>query len=127
VEIKIYQVIYDAIEDIHKSLEGMLTPDIEEVSIGAATIKQVFKIKKVGTVAGCQVDRGVIRSNCKVRLFRNDVQVVEDELATLKHYANDVTEARAGTECGLSLKNFTDIKEGDVLECYILEEVAKKL
>lgn len=127
VEIKIYQVIYDAIEDIHKSLEGMLKPEIEEVSIGSATIKQVFKIKKVGTIAGCQVDRGVIRSNCKVRLFRNDVQVVEDELATLKHYANDVSEAKAGTECGLSLKNFTDIKEGDVLECYVLEEVAKKL
>lgn len=127
VEIKIYQVIYDAIEDVRQSLEGMLKPDLEEQVIGAATIKQVFKIKKVGTIAGCQVDRGVIRKNCKVRLYRNDVLVAEDNLSSLKHYANDVAEVRAGTECGLSLQNFSDIKEGDVLECYIINEVSKKL
>lgn len=127
VEIKLYQVIYDAIEDVRQSLEGMLKPDLEEQVIGSATIKQVFKIKKVGTIAGCQVDRGVIRKNCKVRLYRNDVLVAEDNLSSLKHYANDVAEVRAGTECGLSLQNFSDIKEGDVLECYIINEVSKKL
>ncbi|MDZ4181777.1 MAG: translation initiation factor IF-2, partial [Candidatus Cloacimonadaceae bacterium] len=127
VEIKLYQVIYDAIEDVRNSLEGMLKPDFNEVVIGAATIKQVFKIKKLGTIAGCQVDRGTIRSNCKVRLYRNDVLITEDALSSLKHYADDVKEVRAGTECGLSLKNFSDIKEGDVLECYIIEEVSKKL
>ncbi len=127
VEIKLYQVIYDAIDDVRQSLEGMLKPSIEETVIGSATIRQVFKIKKVGTIAGCQVDRGVIRRVCKVRLYRNDVLVAEDDLSSLKHYANDVAEVKAGTECGLSLANFSDIKEGDVLECYVLEEVAKKL
>lgn len=105
----------------------MLKPEYEEQDIGAATIKQVFKIKKVGTIAGCQVDRGVIRRGCKVRLFRNDVLVAEDSLASLKHYADDVSEVKAGTECGLSLESYSDIKEGDVLECYVMTEVAKKL
>lgn len=127
VEIKLYQVIYDAIEDVRQSLQGMLKPEYEEQDIGAATIKQVFKIKKVGTIAGCQVDRGVIRRGCKVRLFRNDVLVAEDSLASLKHYADDVSEVKAGTECGLSLESYSDIKEGDVLECYVMTEVAKKL
>lgn len=127
VEIKLYQIIYDAIEDVRQSLIGMLEPEFEEQIIGAATVRQVFKIKKVGTVAGCQVDRGSIKRGCKVRLYRNDVLVAEDDLSSLKHYADDVNEVRAGTECGLSLVNFADIKEGDVLECFVLEEVAKKL
>jgi translation initiation factor IF-2 len=127
VEIKLYQVIYDAIEDVRKSLEGMLKPEFEEQVIGAATIKQVFKIKNVGTIAGCQVDRGVIKRNCKVRLFRNDVLVTTNDLSTLKHYANDVDEVRAGTDCGLSLLNYSDIKEGDQLECFVINEVSKKL
>lgn len=127
VEIKIYQIIYDAIEDVRQSLVGMLEPEFEEQVIGSATVRQVFKIKKVGTVAGCQVDRGSIKRGCKVRLYRNDVLVAEDDLSSLKHYADDVKEARAGTECGLSLEKFSDIKEGDVLECYVLEEVARKL
>ncbi len=127
VEIKLYQVIYDAIDDIRAALEGMLKPTIEEQSIGSATVKQVFKIKKLGTIAGCQVDRGVIQSNCLVRLYRNDVLITEDKLSSLKHYSNDVKEVRAGTDCGLSLKNYIDIKEGDVIEAYIEQEVAKKL
>ena len=127
VEIKIYSVIYDAIEDIRASLEGMLSPILEEEVIGAATVKQVFKIKKVGTVAGCQVDRGAIRKNCKVRLYRNDVLIAEDDLSSLQHYADEVEEVRAGTDCGLSLKSFTDIKEGDVLECFVIKEIAQKL
>jgi translation initiation factor IF-2 len=127
VQIKIYQVIYDAIDDVRNSLEGMLKPEFEEQVIGSATIKQVFKIKKVGTIAGCQVDRGTIQKGCKVRLYRNDVLITEDSLSSLKHYADDVSEVRAGTDCGLSLQNYADIKEGDVLECYIVEEVSKKL
>lgn len=127
VEIKLYQVIYDALDDIHDALEGMLAPEYGETVIGSATIKQVFKIKKVGTIAGCQVDRGVIQRNCKVRLYRNDVLLAEDDLTSLKHYSDDVKEVKAGTECGLSLAKFTDIKEGDVLECYTIQEIAKKL
>ena len=127
VEIKLYQVIYDAIDDVTAALEGMLAPDIKEQSIGSATIKQVFKVSKVGTIAGCTVDRGVIQRDCLVRLYRNDVLIAEDKLSSLKHYANDVKEVKAGTECGLSLEKFSDIKEGDVIEAYIEKEVAKKL
>jgi translation initiation factor IF-2 len=127
VEIKLYQVIYDAIDDVTAALEGMLAPDIQEQSIGSATIKRVYKITKVGTIAGCQVDRGTIQKDCLVRLYRNDVLIAEDKLSSLKHYANDVKEVKAGTECGLSLERFTDIKEGDVIEAYIEREVAKKL
>jgi translation initiation factor IF-2 len=127
VEIKLYQVIYDAIDDIRSSLEGMLKPDYEETVIGSATVKQVFKIKKLGTIAGCQVDRGIIQSKCKVRLYRNDVMIIEDSLSSLKHYSDDVKEVRAGTDCGLSLATYSDIKEGDVLEAYTIQEVAKKL
>ncbi len=127
IQIKLYQVIYDAIDDVRAALEGMLTPTIEEQSIGSATVKQVFKIKKIGTIAGCQVDRGIIQSNCLIRLYRNDVLITEDKLSSLKHYANDVKEVRAGIECGLSLVSFSDIKEGDIIEAYIEQEVAKKL
>jgi len=127
VEIKLYQVIYDAIDDVKAALEGMLAPDIQEQSIGSATIKQVFKVTKVGTIAGCSVDRGFIQRDCLIRLYRNDVLIAEDKLSSLKHYANDVKEVKAGTECGLSLEKYTDIKEGDVIEAYIEKEVAKKL
>jgi len=127
VQIKLYQVIYDAIEDIKQALEGMLAPSIEEQSIGSATVKQVFKVKKIGTIAGCQVDRGTIQSNCLVRIYRNDVLIAEDSLSSLKHYANDVKEVRAGTECGMTFTNYADLKEGDVIEAYIVQEVAKKL
>lgn len=127
VQIKIYSVIYDAIEDLRSALEGMLSPILEEEVIGSATVKQIFKIKKVGTVAGCQVDRGAIRKNCKVRLYRNDVLIAEDDLSSLQHYADEVPEVRAGTDCGISLKSFTDIKEGDVLECFVIKEIAQKL
>ena len=127
VQIKLYQVIYDVIDDLQNALEGMLKPKYEEKVIGSAIVKQVFKIKRVGTIAGCQVDKGVIQANCKVRLYRNDVLVTEDTISSLKHYADDVKEVRAGSECGLTLANFSDIKENDVLEAYIVNEVNKKL
>jgi translation initiation factor IF-2 len=127
VQIKIYQVIYDAIEDLHNALEGMLQPEFEEQVIGSALVKQGFKIKKVGTIAGCQVDKGIIQANCKVRLYRNDVLVTEDTISSLKHYADDVNEVRAGSECGISLANFSDIKEGDILEAFVINEISKKL
>ena len=127
VQIKLYQVIYDVIDDLQNALEGMLKPKYEEKVIGSAIVKQVFKIKRVGTIAGCQVDKGVIQANCKVRLYRNDVLVTEDTISSLKHYADDVKEVRAGSECGLTLANFSDIKEDDVLEAYIVNEVNNKL
>ncbi|MEN6444485.1 MAG: translation initiation factor IF-2 [Candidatus Cloacimonas sp.] len=127
VQIKIYQVIYDAMEDLRSALEGMLKPEYEEQVIGSATVRQVFKIKKVGTIAGCQVDKGIMQANCKIRLYRDDVLVTEDTVSSLKHYADDVKEVRAGSECGISLANYTDIKEGDILEAFVVNEVNKKL
>ncbi len=127
VQIKLYQVIYDAIEDLRSALEGLLKPKYEEQVLGSALVKQVFKIKKVGTIAGCQVDKGVIQANCKIRVYRDDVLVIEDMLSSLKHYADDVKEVRAGSECGLTLANFSDIKEGDVLEAFVVNEVSQKL
>ncbi|HHV37113.1 MAG TPA: translation initiation factor IF-2 [Candidatus Cloacimonetes bacterium] len=127
VEIKLYQIIYDAIEDVKNALEGMLDPIIEEQSIGSATVKQVFRIKGVGVVAGCQVDRGSIQRDCLARIYRNDVLIAEDKLSSLKHYQDDVREVRAGTECGLSFVKYNDVKEGDVIEAYFEHEVAQKL
>ena len=90
-------------------------------------MKQVFKIKGVGVVAGCHVDRGSIQRDCLARIYRNDVLIAEDKLSSLKHYQNDVKEVRAGTECGLSFVNYNDVKEGDVIEAYVEHEIAQKL
>ncbi|MDZ4122079.1 MAG: translation initiation factor IF-2, partial [Candidatus Cloacimonadaceae bacterium] len=92
-----------------------------------AVVKQVFRIKKLPPIAGCHVERGTIQRDCKARVYRNDVLIQEDSLSSLKHYQNDVKEVRAGTECGLTLKNYQDIKEGDVLEFYIIQQIEKKL
>ncbi len=127
VEIKTYQVIYDAIDDVKRALEGLLAPEFEEKPLGTVTIKQIFKIKKLGSIAGCFVEKGVVQRNCNVRLFRDDKLIYEGKLASLKHFQNEVSEVRAGSECGLTLENFQDIQEGDVIECYTLQQVEKKL
>ncbi|MDD2332456.1 MAG: translation initiation factor IF-2, partial [Candidatus Cloacimonetes bacterium] len=127
IEIKIYQVIYDAIEDVRSALEGMLKPEFEEQSIGSLAVKQIFKMKKIGTIAGCYVERGVVQKNCLARIYRNDVLIQDDSLSSLKHYQNDVAEVRAGSDCGITLKSFQDIKEGDVIECFVVKQVDKKL
>lgn len=127
VEIKLYQIIYDAIEDVRLSLQGMLAPVFQDQVIGSAVIKQIFRIKKLPPIAGCYVERGSIQRSCKVRVYRNDVLIQEDSLTSLKHYQNDVKEVRAGSECGLTLQNYQDIKEGDVLEFYIIQQIEQKL
>jgi translation initiation factor IF-2 len=105
----------------------MLAPTFQDQIIGSAVIKQIFRIKKLPPIAGCYIERGVIQRNCKVRVYRNDVQIQEDELTSLKHYQNDVKEVRAGSECGLTLRNYQDIKEGDVLEFYVIQQIETKL
>jgi translation initiation factor IF-2 len=127
VEIKIYQVIYAAIDDVKKGLEGMLKPEYEDKALGTVAIRQLFKMKKLGTIAGCFVEKGVIQRNCNVRLYRNDVLIYEGKLGSLKHYQNEASEVKAGTDCGLTLDNYQDIREGDVLECYTIQQVEKKL
>jgi translation initiation factor IF-2 len=126
VEIKFYQIIYDAIDEIRKAMIGMLLPDYKEKILGQALVKQLFKMKKIGTIAGCSVEKGVIQSKTKVRLFRDDKVIFDGELQNLRHHNDDVKEAQAGTECGITIKNFNDIKEGDVIECYIIEAIPRQ-
>jgi len=125
VEIKLYQIIYEAIEDLQKAMQGLLAPEFKEKIMGSAIIKQIFKIKKVGTIAGCYVEKGVITNSGLVRLYRNDILVHEGELSSLKHYADEVKQVKAGTDCGIGIKDFNDLKEGDVIENFVMEEVAR--
>ena len=127
VEIKIYQVIYEAIEDIQSAMEGMLAPELKEKYLGTAQVKQAFRIKKVGTIAGCFIEKGLISSVAKIRLYRDDIMIHEGKLSSLKHFSEEVKEVRAGSECGIGIEGYNDIKENDVIEAYIVEEVAKKL
>ncbi|MFC1887515.1 translation initiation factor IF-2 [Candidatus Cloacimonadota bacterium] len=126
VDIKLYQIIYEAIEDLQKAMKGMLAPEFVEKSLGNALIKQVFRIKGVGTIAGCYVEKGVITNSGLVRLYRNDILIHEGELSSLKHYSDEVKQVKAGSDCGIGIKDYNDIKEGDIIENYISEEVEKK-
>ena len=125
VEIKNYQVIYEAIEDIQLALKGLLAPKFEEKFLGTAVVKQVFKIKDVGTIAGCYIEKGVITNTGLVRIYRDDILIHEGELSSLKHYADEVKEVKAGSDCGIGINNYNDIKENDVIENYIMEEVKR--
>jgi translation initiation factor IF-2 len=127
VEIRSYSVIYEAVQDVRRALEGMLEPEEEEVVVGTAEVRQIFKISGVGTVAGCYVEEGQIQRNLPVRVLRDHVEVYEGEIGSLKRFQDDVREVREGYECGLSVENFNDVKVGDVIECYRIEEVARTL
>ncbi|MBX9904764.1 MAG: translation initiation factor IF-2 [Burkholderiales bacterium] len=127
VDIRYYNVIYDAVDEIKAALTGMLSPERKESAVGLVEIRQVFRISKVGAVAGCYVLEGMIRRGSKVRLLRDNVVIHEGELDSLKRFKDDAREVKAGFECGLSLKNFNDIKEGDQLEVFEVVEVARTL
>jgi translation initiation factor IF-2 len=125
ISIRLYDIIYRMTEDIEKALKGMLEPEVKEVHIGTATVKAIFKINKVGTIAGCRVTEGELRRNGKIRVLRNGSKVFEGEVSSLKHEKDDVKEVRQGFECGISLKGYNDILEGDTLECFTLEKNIK--
>jgi len=126
VEIRYYSVIYQAIEEIEAALKGMLKPEYEEVSLGQAEIRAIFRSSKIGNIAGCMVTSGVIRRNAKVRLIRDGAVVVEStDLASLKREKDDASEVREGFECGLVLKNFNDIREGDIVESFEMKEIPR--
>ncbi len=127
VEIRLYSIIYDAINDIKDAMEGMLDPDTEEIIVGNVEIREVFKITKVGTVAGCMVKDGYVKRNNPIRLIREGIVVYEGEMGQLKRFKDDVQEVKKGFECGLSIKNFNDIKVDDVVESYETREVKRKL
>jgi translation initiation factor IF-2 len=128
VEIRYYSIIYDLIDDIKGVLSGMLAPEQRETFLGNARVLQVFDITKVGRVAGCRVTEGVVRRGARVRIIREDIVVLElGTLKTLKRFKDEVTEVGSGVECGMFFEGFQDIKEGDVIECFNLEEVARSL
>ncbi len=127
VEIRYYSIIYDVTDDMKKMLSGMLAPSMRENLLGNARIQEVFRITKVGNVAGCRVTDGVVRRGNKVRLLRDDVVIHEGTLSTLKRFKDEVREVREGFECGMAFENYQDIKVGDVIECYEVVEVARTL
>jgi translation initiation factor IF-2 len=127
VDIKLYNIIYEAVEDVRSALEGMLAPEEREVLLGVAEVRQLFKVPRVGTVAGCYVTEGVLDRKGRVRVVRDAVQVYEGELGSLKRFKDDVREVREGFECGLNVEGFNDIKIGDHIECYRVESIARTL
>jgi translation initiation factor IF-2 len=127
VDIRLYNIIYEAIEDVRAALEGMLQPEEKEVLLGEAEVRQIFRVPRIGTVAGCYVSEGVIERRARVRLVRDGVQVYEGELGSLKRFKDDVREVREGFECGLSVEGFNDVKVGDRIECYRIDTVARTL
>jgi translation initiation factor IF-2 len=127
IDIRLYSIIYDAIEEVRAAMEGMLTPEIKEEIIGTLEIREVFKITKVGTIAGCMVLEGKIRRNSKVRLIRDGIVIYSGELGSLKRFKDDAKEVVTGLECGLNIENFNDIKVGDMVEAYEETELKKTL
>ena len=126
VEIRLHNVIYKMVEEIETAMKGMLAPEYHEVITGQAEIRQVIKASKVGNIAGCYVTDGSIKRNCGIRLIRDGIVVYEGKLASLRRFKDDVKEVNAGFECGLNIENYNDIKEGDIIEGYVMEEVEKK-
>ncbi len=127
VEVRTYKVIYDIVDDVKKSLAGMLSPEEKEEILGRVEVRQTFKVPKVGVVAGCYVTYGVIRRNAKVRILRDGVIIHEGSIASLKRFKEDVTEVKEGYECGVGIEGFNDIKEGDVIEVYEIVKVQREL
>ena len=125
IDIRYYRVIYQAIEDIEKAMKGMLTPEFRENVIGHAEVRNVFKITGVGIVAGSYVTDGKLQRNAQVRLLRDNVVVYEGKLSSLQRFKDAVKEVADGYECGVCLENYTDIKEGDVIECFVMEEIPR--
>lgn len=122
VDVRLYRIIYDAIEEVATAMKGMLAPKFREVNLGRIEVRQVYKISNVGMVAGCYVVDGKVSRNCDIRVVRDGIVVAEDKMSTLKRFKDDVKEVAQGYECGISLDKFSDIKEGDIFEAFIIEE-----
>ena len=127
VEIRYYNIIYDAVDELKAAMSGMLTPDKKEEVIGTAEIRQVLRVSKIGAIAGCMVTSGLVRRTAKLRLLRNNVVIFTGELDSLKRFKDDAKEVKENFECGLTIKNYNDIVEGDVLEFFEIKEVARTL
>jgi len=124
IDIRMYSIIYDAINDLRDAMEGMLSPEMKEEISGTAEIRETFKISKVGTIAGCMVTSGKIFRNSNIRLIRDGVVIFTGELSSLKRFKDDVKEVAKGYDCGMQIKNYNDIRESDIVEAF--QEVAVK-
>jgi translation initiation factor IF-2 len=127
VDIRYYNIIYEAVDEVKAALSGMLAPEKKENRLGLVEVREVYKISKVGTVAGCYVLEGLVRRGARVRVLRNNVVIHDGELDSLKRFKDDVREVKAGFECGLSVKNFNDVEQNDQLEAYEIVEVSRTL
>jgi len=127
VEIRRYDLIYEAVEEIRDSMEGMLTPEVLTESVGVAEVRELFRISRLGTIAGCHVTSGHVRRNAMVHVVRDGAQVYEGRILPLRRFKEDVNEVEAGFECGIRIENFNDLKQGDSIEAFETKEVAKKL
>jgi translation initiation factor IF-2 len=127
VDIRYYSIIYNVTDDVKNLMAGLLDPTYKESFLGTAEIRQVFRITKVGTVAGCYITEGSVKRGAKVRLLRDNVVVHEGSLKTLKRFKDEVREVNQGFECGMAFENYDDIKVGDVIECFDVEQVAATL
>jgi translation initiation factor IF-2 len=127
VEIRLYEIIYEAVEDIKQGLEGLLKPDIKEEILGTLEVRDTFRVPRTGMIAGCMVTEGVILRSSTVRLIRESVPIYEGRVRSLRRFKEDVQEVREGFECGAGLENFDDIKVGDIIEVYEKTELARTL
>ena len=127
VDVHYYNVIYDAVDEVKAAMGGMLKPHIKEQLLGLAEVRDVFRSPKMGAVAGCYVVEGVVRRNRSIRVLRDNVVVFEGELESLRRFKDDVNEVKAGTECGIAVKNYNDVKAGDHIEVFEKIEVARTL
>jgi translation initiation factor IF-2 len=127
VQIRYYDIIYNAVDDVKAALSGLLAPERKETQLGLVEVREVYRISKVGVVAGCYVQEGLVRRGAKIRVLRDNVVIHDGELDSLKRFKDDVREVKAGFECGLSIKNFNDVQKGDQLEVYEVVEVSRTL
>jgi len=126
-EIRYYNIIYDLVDDIKKAMSGLLAPTLREERLGEARILQVFGVSKVGKVAGCLVQDGRVERGAHVRLIRDNVVIHEGKLSTLKRFKDEVKDVGSGQECGMAFENYQDMREGDIIECYRVEEIRRSL
>ena len=127
VDIRYYSIIYEAIDDVKSALSGLLAPEVREQIVGLAEVREVFRSPKFGQVAGCMVVDGFVRRSNPIRVLRDSVVIYEGELESLRRFKDDVNEVRAGTECGIGVKNYNDVKSGDQIECYERKEIPRTI
>jgi translation initiation factor IF-2 len=127
VDIRLYNIIYDAVEDVKKAMEGLLSPTFKEKFLGRSEVRELFSVPKIGTVSGCHVQDGKMLRNAQVRLLRDNVVIYEGKMSSLRRFKDDVKEVASGYECGIGLENYNDLKIGDIIEAFEMEKFAAKL